>query len=67
MVINLSTQYYSNKKGSVRPLERGELKRFNMKIIILLAAAAVIALISYANDKCIEKKGGETEYIWEKH
>lgn len=38
-----------------------------MKIIILLAAAAVIALISYANDKCIEKKGGETEYIWEKH
>lgn len=50
----------------MQPLERGELKRFNMRIIILLAAIAVIAIISYANDKCIEKKGGETEYIFER-
>lgn len=52
--------------SGVRPLERGELKRFNMRLLILLAAIAVVAIISYANDKCIEKKGGETEYIWEK-
>lgn len=37
-----------------------------IKVLVLAIGLAVVFTISAINDRCIEKKGGETHYIWEK-
>ena len=42
------------------------MKDLTVALAFIAEFGLVIASISIANDKCIEKKGGNTEYITEK-
>ena len=37
-----------------------------IKVLILVIGLAVVFTVSAINDHYIEKKGGETHYIWER-